>query len=159
LARRLRKLADDAGTWFIVNDSPWIARQCCADGVHLGQEDLQITSVTAAKAILGASAVIGVSTHSLEQALDAERRGAGYIAVGPVFATATKPDVKPVGLDLVTEVTMRVRTPVFAIGGINRGNAGQVIRAGARAVAVVSDILCAEDVTNATLELKKMLDI
>jgi thiamine-phosphate pyrophosphorylase len=158
LARQLKKLADAARVWFIVNDSAEIARLSGADGVHLGQEDLQRTSVTAARDILGHDSVVGISTHSMAQAQDAVQRAPSYIAVGPVFPTATKPGVKAVGLELVREVTARVSVPVFAIGGINRRNVHEVLHAGARAVAVVSDILCAESVTQATRELKNLLD-
>jgi len=155
LARQFAPLARAANVIFIVNDSTEIARLSGAHGVHLGQEDLQRTSVTAARNILGATAVIGVSTHSLTQALDAEKRGADYIGVGPVFPTATKPKAKPVGLKLVTQVAANTRLPFFAIGGVTRNNADKVFAAGARGIAVVSDVLCAADVAETARELKR----
>lgn len=155
LARQLARLARGSGIIFIVNDSPEIARLSGAHGVHLGQEDLQRTSVTAARHLLGARAIVGISTHSLAQALDAERRGADYIGVGPVFPTATKPKAKPVGLKLVTQVAHNTRLPFFAIGGITRKNADKVFAAGARGIAVVSDILCSVEIAEATRELKR----
>src|SRR5207247_2886084 len=93
--------------------------------------------------------LVGRSTHSLDQALAAERDGADYIGVGPVFATATKPGVKPVGLGLVTQVNERVATPFFAIGGITLDNVASVLEAGAQRIAVVSAILGAADVRKA----------
>jgi thiamine-phosphate pyrophosphorylase len=155
LARHLARIARAANVLFIVNDSVEIARLSGAHGVHLGQEDLQRTSVTAARHILGARAIVGISTHSLAQAIDAERRCADYIGVGPVFPTATKPKAKPVGLKLVTQVAEKTRLPFFAIGGVTRKNAPKVFIAGARGIAVVSDILCAADVADATRDLKR----
>jgi thiamine-phosphate pyrophosphorylase len=155
LALHLAQLTRASGKIFIVNDSPEIARLSGAHGVHLGQEDLQRISVTAARHILGARAIVGISTHSLAQALDAERRGADYIGVGPVFPTATKPKAKPVGLKLVTQVAASTRLPFFAIGGITRKTADKVFAAGARGIAVVSDILRAPEIAAATRELKR----
>jgi thiamine-phosphate pyrophosphorylase len=102
--------------------------------------------------------IVGLSTHSLEQALAAERDGADYIGVGPVFPTATKPGVKPVGVELVREVAARVKTPFFAIGGISLDNIGEVLEAGATRVAVVSAILKASDKTEAATAFKKRLE-
>ncbi len=101
--------------------------------------------------------IVGISTHSLEQALRAERDGADYIGVGPVFATGTKPRVKPVGLELVREVAAKVAVPFFAIGGITLGNLGEVLAAGATRVAVVSAILKAPDVAKAAAAFKERL--
>jgi thiamine-phosphate pyrophosphorylase len=101
--------------------------------------------------------IVGLSTHSLEQALAAERDGVDYIGVGPVFATATKPGAKPVGVELVDKVDRRVKTPFFAIGGITLGNLDRVLAAGATRVAVVSAILKAPDVTEAAAAFKRQL--
>ena len=100
---------------------------------------------------------LGLSTHSLPQALDAERDGANYIGVGPVFATGTKPGRAPVGLSLVHQVASRVTTPFFAIGGITLKNIDEVLAAGAQRIAVVSAILCATDVTAAAKAFKEKL--
>jgi thiamine-phosphate pyrophosphorylase len=155
LARQFARIARAANVLFIVNDSAEIARLSGAHGVHLGQEDLQRTSVTAARHILGTRSIVGISTHSLAQAHDAEQRGADYIGVGPVFPTATKPKAKPVGLKLVSQVAANTRLPFFAIGGITRNNADKVFAAGARGIAVVSEILRAPDVAEATRQLKQ----
>lgn len=146
------------GVPVIMNDDIDAAFEIGADGVHLGQEDWTRLGGGAERAErLTNMRIVGLSTHSLEQALRAERDGADYIGVGPVFPTATKPDVKPVGLDLVREVAVRVAVPFFAIGGITLDNIGQVLEAGATRVAVVSAILKAPDVTKTAAEFKRRL--
>jgi thiamine-phosphate pyrophosphorylase len=137
----------------IVNDDVDAAYETGADGVHLGQEDWAAVD----RRKLAAIRIIGISTHSLEQARQAERDGAHYIGVGPVFATGTKPGVKPVGLELVKAVAGAVKLPFFAIGGIHSGNLSSVLDAGATRVAVVSAILRANDVTAAAKQLKETL--
>jgi thiamine-phosphate pyrophosphorylase len=128
------------------------------DGVHLGQEDWQLLGGSEERTErLANMRIVGLSTHSLEQALRAERDGVDYIGVGPVFPTATKPGVKPVGLDLVREVATRVAVPFFAIGGITLDNIGRVLEAGATRVAVVSAILNAPDATKTAAEFKRRL--
>jgi thiamine-phosphate pyrophosphorylase len=103
--------------------------------------------------------IVGRSTHSLEQALVAERDGADYIGVGPVFPTATKPGTKPVGVELVRDVAARVKIPFFAIGGITLDNVDQVLEAGATRVAVVSAILKSPDRTAAAAAFKQRLGV
>jgi len=137
----------------IVNDDIDAAVEAGAAGVHLGQEDWAVAD----KARLTKMGIVGISTHSLEQALQAERDGADYIGVGPVFPTGTKPQVKPVGLELVQQVAGRVRTPFFAIGGITLDNLDSVLAAGATRVAVVSAILAAPDVTATAQNFKTRL--
>ncbi len=151
-ARRLLHLTRPAGIPLIINDWPEVAKAAGADGVHLGQDDL---SIAKARALLGGTALIGRSTHSLPQALEAEQEGADYLGVGPVFATPTKPDYPQVGVSLVREVASRVRIPFVAIGGIEPGTIGQVIAAGARCVAVVRAVCAAPDPAAAAQQLKK----
>jgi thiamine-phosphate pyrophosphorylase len=142
----------------IVNDDIDAAFESGADGVHLGQEDwAQLGSREQRMERLASMRIVGLSTHSLEQALAAERDGADYIGVGPVFPTATKPGAQPVGLELIREVAGRLSVPFFAIGGITLDNLEQVIAAGARRVAVVSAILKSLDVARAAAEFKKRL--
>ena len=141
----------------IVNDDLDAAFEAGAAGVHLGQEDWTAIPRDQRGERLAKMQVVGLSTHSLEQALAAERHGASYIGVGPVFATDTKPGVNPVGLDLVRQVAARVSVPCFAIGGITLGNLAEVLAAGATRVAVVSAILRAPDVTQAAAEFKERL--
>ena len=141
----------------IVNDDIDAAFETGADGVHLGQEDWAAIPRETRVNQLANMRLVGRSTHSLDQALAAERDGADYLGVGPVFATATKPGVKPVGLELVREVHERVATPFFAIGGITLDNVDSVLGAGARRIAVVSAILGAADVTKAAAAFKARL--
>ena len=144
--RELRTLIpplDRGGPLFVLNDHPGLAEETGADCVHVGQDDL---SVATARAQAGADVLVGKSTHSLAQAVAAEREGADYIGVGPLFATATKPDYAPVGLALVGEVASQVKVPQFAIGGVNRATLPAVIAAGARRVVIVSDLLQSDDI-------------
>jgi thiamine-phosphate pyrophosphorylase len=136
LASRLRGRAR-----FIVNDRADIAALCDAGGVHVGQEDL---SAADARAICGDRRWVGVSTHNLEQFRTALESSADYIAVGPVFATATKKNPDPVvGLEFVTRARAMTRKPIVAIGGITAENAESVYRAGADSIAVIRDLMAA----------------
>jgi len=129
-----------AGALSIVNDDPVLAVELDADGVHLGQDDV---AVAAAREIVGRDRLIGLSTHS-EAQIDAAE-GVDYIGVGPVWATPTKPDYEPVGLELVHYAAARARVPFYAIGGIDSSNAGRVFAAGANGISVVRAICEAND--------------
>jgi len=142
-ALAIRPLARAAGALFLVNDRPDVARAAEAEGVHLGQDDLP---VAAARRVLGAGRLIGVSTHDPGQARAAEAAGADYLGVGPVYATATKPDaLAPRGLALVSAVRAAVRCPLVAIGGITPETAAAVRAAGADAVAMIGTLVRAPD--------------
>jgi thiamine-phosphate pyrophosphorylase len=141
----------------IINDDIDAAFETGADGVHLGQEDWAAIPREQRADRLANMRIVGLSTHTLEQALAAERDGADYIGVGPVFPTATKPGVRPVGVELVREVAAQVKLPFFAIGGITLDNISQVLEAGATRVAVVSAILQAPDGTEAAAAFKRQL--
>jgi len=154
VGRRVLPITRAAGVPLIINDHVAIAREVGADGVHLGQEDLKITPVAAARARLGPRAIIGVSTHSLAQAKAAELLAPDYIGIGPLFATGTKPTAAPIGLATLNNVAGLVHLPAFAIGGITMENVAEVVQSGARRIAVVSAILCAADVTAAAREFK-----
>lgn len=154
LARQLRELTASAGTLFIVNDRCDIARLTNADGVHLGQDDLPVPE---ARKLVGREFIIGVSTHSVEQAEKAEAEGADYVGVGPTFPTRTKPGVEAVGLDYVREAARTLKLPAFAIGGIDLTNVAEVVAAGAARVAVCSAIIGADDVEGAARKLKEAL--
>jgi thiamine-phosphate pyrophosphorylase len=143
----------------IIDDDIEAAFETGADGVHLGQEDWAAIPREQRADRLANMRIVGISTHSLEQALTAERDGASYIGVGPVFPTATKPGARSVGTDLVRQVAAQVKVPFFAIGGITLDNISQVLEAGATRVAVVSAILRASDATEASAEFKKRLGI
>ena len=133
------RVARDRGAKIIINDRVDIALALKADGVHLGQEDL---APDAARRILGSDAIIGFSTHSLEQARRAAHMPVDYVAIGPIFSTTTKESANPpVGLDGLARVREALGAmPLVAIGGITSQNIGTVIKAGADVVAVISDI-------------------
>lgn len=154
-ARALRVLTRRYGVPFIVNDYPDIALEADADGVHLGQGD---RSVQEARALLGDDKIIGVSTHCLEHALHAERDGADYIGVGPVFPTATKPGKAAVTTAYVSQAAKLVKVPFVAIGGITPHNAASVIAAGAKRICAVSAIVGNEDPAGVCRELLRLLD-
>ena len=133
LARRLREVTAQAGALLIINDRPDIALLADADGVHVGQDDLPVDAVRAA---IGGDRLVGLSTHSVDQARRAVEAGADYIGIGPVFPTTTK-DAGPVrGPSLVTDVVAAVDLPHVAIGGITADNAPDLAAAGARCIAV-----------------------
>jgi thiamine-phosphate pyrophosphorylase len=127
---------------FILNDRPELVTQFGAAGAHIGQDDV---SVAEARALAGKATIIGKSTHSLKQALAAQEEEADYIGFGPLFATPTKPDYPPIGLDDIRRVQHLTSLPVFCIGGIKRENLQTVVAAGAQRVAIVSGILKAPD--------------
>ena len=153
LARAVVNAAQDVPV--IVNDDIAAARETGAAGVHLGQEDFAGLTRDRLKDLR----IVGISTHSLAQARQAERDGADYIGVGPVFATGTKPGVKPVGLELVKAVTGQIAIPFFAIGGITLQNLDAVLAAGATRIAVVSAILNGADVAAAAKNFKGKLPV
>ena len=150
VAGQLAKLCREAGTTFIINDSPELALECNADGVHLGQQDMTIQE---ARALLGPDKIIGVSTRTVEQAQKAQHAGADYIAVGSMFLTDSKADAEHVGVERLREIRQSVSTPLVAIGGINRTNIGEVVDGGADAVAVISAVMQDSDPTMASREL------
>ena len=152
--RALREVSSRRGALLIVNDRPDLALRCCADGVHLGQDDLPVAE---ARAIIGEGRLIGVSTHSAAQARAAEREGADYIGAGPVFATATKDAGPALGPGGLAEILREVAVPSFAIGGIHEGNVQEVAAAGARRIAVSSAVLASEDPAAAVRALLKAL--
>jgi thiamine-phosphate pyrophosphorylase len=145
LSAELHELAAKSSTPLIVNDHAEIARRVAVEGVHVGQDDDSIESVRekATREIL-----VGKSTHSLEQARAAQREGADYIGFGPIFATPTKPDYAPIGLEEIIHVHAEVNLPIFCIGGINIDNLQSVIDAGAKRVVMVSALLKAHSIVD-----------
>jgi thiamine-phosphate pyrophosphorylase len=135
---RLMDITKKFDAAFIINDHPDIAIAADADGVHLGQDDLPVKE---ARKIMGKNMIVGISTHTVEQARDADRDGADYIGFGPVFHTTTKDAGRPTGVAMLREIKRQVRIPVVAIGGITAENIRPVLEAGADAVAVSSAIL------------------
>jgi len=157
VAMQLRKLTRDANIPFIVNDRLDIALAADADGVHVGQTDLPASVV---REIMGPDRILGVSVDTVEEALLAEKDGADYLGVGPVFeARGTKPDAgEPLGVDRIARIRRHCRLPIVAIGGIDLENAGKVRDAGADAAAVISAIGTADDIARAVRRLKGILD-
>ncbi len=128
----------------ILNDHPDLVPLTGADGVHVGQDDLPVPQV---RKIVGPDAIIGLSTHSLAQAVSAMEAAPDYIGFGPLFSTPTKPDYTPIGVDDIRRVLEHVALPVFCIGGIKLENLPAVLAAGAKRVVIVSGILQADDVS------------
>jgi thiamine-phosphate pyrophosphorylase len=157
VAVRLRKLTRDAKVAFIVNDRLDIAMASDADGVHVGQADLP---ASVARDILGPGKILGVSVDTVEQAILAEKDGADYLGIGPVFeARGTKPDAgEPLGVDRIALIRRHCRLPIVAIGGINAENARTVREAGADAAAVISAVVAADDISRAAGRLKRILE-
>ena len=154
LADQLHGLTSHAGVPLIINDHPEIARDLRAEGVHLGQDDV---SIAVAREIVGRECWIGKSTHSVEQAIAAEAEGADYIGFGPLFATPTKPDYQPIGMEDIRRVHELVRIPIFCIGGIKLANLPHVLAAGAQRVVIVSGLLQSADVAAATRAANELL--
>jgi thiamine-phosphate pyrophosphorylase len=150
LARRCRELCAEEGVLFIVNDRLDVAMAVEADGVHLGQADLPLAEARR----LWPGRLAGRSTHAPEQARAAVAEGADYLGVGPVYATPTKPGADAVGLEYVRWAMLNVAVPWVAIGGIDTANAGDVVAAGADAIAVVRAICAAADPEAATRRLR-----
>ena len=147
LAEQFRARCRDAGVIFIVNDRVDLAVAVGADGVHLGQDDLP---PRVARPLLRPGMILGVSTHSVEQARRAQADGADYVAVGSMFPTRTKPDFELVGPALVRALRPEIRVPLVGIGGITPDNVRDVIRAGADGVAVISAVCGAPDPAGAS---------
>jgi thiamine-phosphate pyrophosphorylase len=153
VALEIRELTRVANALFIVNDRLDIALAVEADGVHLGQADLPLHAV---RMLVPPWFVIGVSASTLAEGLRAAQGGAHYIGLGPIFATDSKADAAPAcGLDVLSELRSRTRTPIVAIGGISHENAGDVIMAGADGVAVISAVVGHSDVSGAARELRR----
>ncbi|OGW53285.1 MAG: thiamine-phosphate diphosphorylase [Nitrospirae bacterium RIFCSPLOWO2_02_42_7] len=151
IGERLRLLTSEYSVKLFINDRIDVAMILGADGVHLGQNGLPVGIV---RKILGDSLIIGVSTHSLKEAKDAERGGADFITFGPIFATPSKVVYgPPVGLRRLVNLTGRIKIPVFAIGGINMDRIQDVMKKGANGVAVISAILNSESVYDAAASM------
>ena len=153
-AGELHELTSRSSTPLIVNDHAEVASKVPVEGVHVGQDD---DSIAVARRKAGRSVVVGKSTHSLDQARTAQREGADYIGFGPIFATPTKPDYDPIGLEDIRQAHLDVNVPIFCIGGIKSDNLKEVIAAGARRVAIVSGLLKAPDIAAYAREAKRLL--
>lgn len=138
---------------FLINDNVEIAIQCHADGVHVGQEDMEAFKV---RQRVGKDMIIGVSVHSVEEALEAVRNGADYLGAGVVFSTSTKADAEVLPKQVLGDICSAVEIPVVAIGGISKANISQLSGTGVDGVALVSAIFAAEDITGECRLLRKL---
>ena len=157
LGRMLLPIASAGGMPFIINDHPVLAAELNADGVHVGQDDLPVSET---RRLIGPGRLVGRSTHSLAQAADAiahPDETPDYLGFGPLFATPTKPDYAPIGIEEIRRVHEIATIPIFCNGGITRENLDLVLDAGARRVVIVSGILKAEDVTGYCRDVKQRL--
>lgn len=156
IGTELRQLTRDAGAALIVNDNPYLARELQADGVHVGQGDMHPVIV---RDIVGPEMIIGLSTHTHQQVLDARKEPVDYIGVGPVYPTASKQSEWPaVGPDLVQWVKSMISLPVVAIGGITLERVPDVVAAGADNVAVIREIMSAPDIAGRTREMREAIE-
>lgn len=156
VAQKLRELCSQADVLFIMNDYLDLAMAVDADGLHIGQEDLPLPVI---RKELPIDKIVGCSVTSLSQATKAQVEGTDYIAVGSIFPTATKDGAIVVGVDILKELKRTISTPVVAIGGINQNNIGEVVSAGANAVAVISAVLGEKDVRGAVQKLIAKMDL
>lgn len=152
-ASKIRKICGDSAV-FLVNDRIDVALAAGADGVHIGQDDMPLET---ARKLLGADKIIGLTVHNRDEAIEAEKNGADYVGLGPIFDTSTKKDAgKGIGPYNIREVKNAIKIPLVAIGGINKENCGSVIKNGADSLAIISAVVCSDDVIR---ETKAFIDI
>ncbi len=150
----LQNICENRKIPFIINDRVDIAAFLKVDGVHLGQDDLPLKI---ARKILGQNKIIGISAENIDQAKEAEKHGADYVGIGPLFDTSTKKIEKPIGLEIIKQAKEYLKIPFFPIGGINLERLDQVIEAGSQRIAVGSAVISANDVKTATRNLLEKL--
>ncbi|KHE92373.1 MAG: thiamine-phosphate pyrophosphorylase [Candidatus Scalindua brodae] len=155
LAGEVRDITTKSGTLLVINDRVHVAKEINADGVHLGQQDM---SALEARDIIGGGKIIGVSTHSVTQARRAQKDGADYIAIGPIYHTRTKDYEPSIGIQIIREISETVNIPFIAIGAITLDNLDEVLKAGASRVAVCSAIIGSNDIYSSTKQFKEKLN-
>jgi len=155
IAKQLRDLCRKSSVLFMVNDYLDIALASEADGIHIGQDDLPLSVI---RKELPVDKVIGLSTSTLAEAQKAEAEGVDYIAVGSIFSSPTKPKAIVVGLERLRQIGKTISIPIVAIGGINRQNIGEIIKAGADSAAVISAVLNQKDIESAARQLVKEIE-
>jgi len=152
IASKAAEFLKPLGIPLVINDRVDIALACAADGVHIGQEDLPLPVV---RRLLGNERYIGVSVNTISEAMAAEEEGADYLSAGPMFFTRSKEELRPIiGLDGLRAIRQNVKLPILAVGGINAENARSVIDSGADGIAVISAVLAATDIREATQALR-----
>lgn len=151
----LTKICHRYGVPLLINDNIDIARLSGADGVHVGQSDMEAAAV---RSILGSDMIVGVTAKTVEQAQRAQEAGADYLGSGAVFGSATKLNAKPMSMDTLRTICRSVEIPVVAIGGVHKGNILELAGTGVAGAAVVSGIFAAEDITAECRELRGLVD-
>lgn len=152
----LHKLLSKDNVIYIINDHLDIAKIVDSDGIHLGQNDI---SIEIARRVLGKDKIIGISCHSLKQAQIAQKNGADYIGIGPIFCTSTKPEnTKTINLKIIKILKKKIKIPFFVIGGINKNNIRLVTSRGVKRIAITSAILESKDISEATSYFSKILN-
>lgn len=152
-AIRIRALCKQYGVPFFINDNVDIAVKCHADGIHVGQDDMEAGRV---REIVGDDMMIGVSVHSVEEALDAVKNGADCLGVGAVFSTSTKSDADVLSMETLRDICAAVDIPVVAIGGIGKDNISSLAHTGVDGVALVSAVFSAQDIESECRLLRKL---
>jgi len=155
IAKELKGICAKSGILFIINDSLEVALAVNADGLHVGQDDLPVTE---ARKFIPIDMILGCSVMTVKEAVKAKKDGVDYLGVGAIFSTATKESAKAIGLARIKEIEQAVDLPIVAIGGINKNNLNDVIKAGADSAAVISVIMGAENIEKATKELIKIFE-
>lgn len=154
-ALEIQALCREKNIPFVINDNVALAKKIDADGVHVGQEDMEAGDV---RSLLGPDKIIGVSAHSVEEALLAEKRGADYLGVGAAFSSNSKKDVSCISHETIRDICQAVQIPVIAIGGINETNIEELKGTGICGVAVISAIFAKKDITGAARTLRDQVD-
>jgi thiamine-phosphate pyrophosphorylase len=154
-AKKIKAVTDKYKVPFVINDNIMVAKMADADGVHIGQSDMEAEK---ARRILGNDKIIGISAGNLEEALTAEKNGADYIGIGAMFHTDTKSDATSVTFAEAKEITEKVNIPVVAIGGINRDNVLSLKGTGVDGIAVISAIFAQKDIYEATSTLRALAE-
>ncbi len=158
LALKMREVTEKHRKLFFVNDRPDLALLSGADGVHVGQDDLPVSSVREIMRGGNREYWVGKSTHEISQSVSAQEEGADYIGVGPVFATPTKPDYRPAGLTFVSQASRTIRIPFVCIGGIDLTNVEEVLSAGASRIAAVRALFSSEDVYESAQKFRNKIE-
>lgn len=153
-AEEIKKICAEYKVPFVINDNVELAKEIDADGVHVGQDDMNASNV---RQIIGNDKILGVSVQTVEQAILAEKQGADYLGVGAVFSTSTKSDAVEVPYEMLQKICSAVKIPVVAIGGINKSNVNQLAKSGICGIAVISAIFAEKNILEATKELKNIV--
>lgn len=154
-ALEIKQLCKNYNVPFIINDDVEIAVKCSADGIHVGQSDMDAYDV---RSKIGSDMILGVSVHSVSEALTAQEKGADYLGVGAMFSTSTKLDANDVSFETLSDICKSVSIPVVAIGGIQKHNIKELSGTGIDGVALISAIFASEDIENECQTLKKLTE-